>query len=500
AAQEFYWRGVKNIKTKIDAECQFEVVKYIFTESELQRYAACVEPQDYIELFNQIWLQRDPTPAAQLNVRLIEHLRRYSIAEHDFEYMGVRNQSNNPDKLHRLKFPAPYKLNKEFNDKGFIFLRHGKPDDRVRTLGESSMANESWRYFQRGERPQLTFHFMVDKTALPDNWRLTPLLEDRAMLEDRIDWGSYYHRMLTAPQVEQLSIESELVDESKAAVVEAFTTDRHTFTEDLKPLVLQYSLTTFRGDEGKTVIEVFYRVPLKQLQDEANGKQQLKLNQGISVHDRAWHEVTRDLLYSDITIPEKPVDPRIMVINSFRFSLKPDSLHFALHAKAEQTPLLGAYKFDELIPDYSSPDLHMSDIHLAYAVNPAQNPKFTRKDVDIMVNPSGYFSQEKPFYTYFEVYNLKSDGQEKTRFEVTYQLKLVKSKKSPIAKLFSLFGVGKKSSIALTNLREGDASEAAEHIALDTKSLDAGQYTLTIKIRDLNSNRTVSKTKNLVLY
>ncbi len=427
-------------------------------------------------------------------------MRRYAIAIRDYEFLAARTQANNPDKLQRLKFPAPYQLNKEFNDKGFIFLRYGEPDDRVTTIAESSLPNESWRYFQQGEIPELTFHFLVARVALADNWRLTPMLEDNAMLRDRLSWGTDYYRMLTAPQVEQLSIEEEFINESKVSVTEAFTHDRHTWQEKLKPLRLEYTIATFRGENAQTEMDIYYNIPLAQIQKYAGKKEQIVLDQGVILHNMKWETIKQDRCYSDLAIPEKPVDRRIMIINSFRFAVKPDSFHVALHAKAQETGLLGGFKFVYDVPDYSGNTLQLSDIELAYAIRPAKDPKFTHDKLDILVNPSARFSQLKPFHTYIEVYNLKKDNEGKTRYEITHKLKLTKSNKSAFAKFFSLFGVGKKSSISLTNMREGNNEEAIEYIALDTRSIDAGQYILTIKIRDLNSSQTAAKEKSLLLY
>ena len=499
-AQQFYWRGINAIQSEKDAAFQFQYIKYILNENELKNYATLKNAQDFITFFKKIWLMRDPTPAAQLNVRLLEHLRRYAIAIQGYEYLASRTQATNPDRLNRLKFPAPYDLNKEFNDKGFIFLRYGEPDDRVMTIAESSLPNESWRYFQRGQIPELTFHFLVTEAALPDNWRLTPMLEDNAMLQDRVSWGTDYYRMLNAPKVEQLSIEENLIAESKESVTEGFTHDRHTWQEKIQPLSLEYSIATFRGENSETAMEIFYNIPLSQIQKVAGEKKKIVLDQGLVLHNLQWETVKRDNIFSDLVIPKNPVNPRIMIINSFRFSVKPDKFHIAMHAKPEKTPLLGGFKFDYNVQDYSGEDLALSDIELAYDIKPAKDPKFTHKDLDIMVNPSAKFSHLKPFHTYVEVYNLKKDEAGKTRYEITHKLKLTKSKKSALQKFISLFGVGKKSSISLTNRREGNDTEAIEYLALDTRAIELGQYTLTIKIRDLNSGATVAKEKALLLY
>jgi hypothetical protein len=54
---------------------------------------------------------------------------RFLFAGKNYECYEFRSWSNNPDKLHSLRFPKSFTLNREFNDKGLIYIRHGEPDD-----------------------------------------------------------------------------------------------------------------------------------------------------------------------------------------------------------------------------------------------------------------------------------------------------------------------------------------------------------------------------------
>ncbi len=63
-AQQFYWRGVNAIQSKRDADFQFQYVKYILNEGEIDKYENLGQAQDFITFYKQIWLRRDPTPAA----------------------------------------------------------------------------------------------------------------------------------------------------------------------------------------------------------------------------------------------------------------------------------------------------------------------------------------------------------------------------------------------------------------------------------------------------
>ncbi|MFQ5772747.1 MAG: GWxTD domain-containing protein, partial [bacterium] len=197
-AEKYFWLAVDSIHTQLDAELVFEDIKYIVTDEELNTFRALKDNAAKIKFFHTFWTRRDPTPAATVNVRLAEHYRRLNYVEEYYEYDGFRTYFNSSDPLNYFQFPQSYALNHEFDDRGLVYLRHGPPDDQIVTVGISSgpaPSNESWKYWQRDEEPELTFHFL--KPA--DVWRLSPTLPaNPEIYTDRFHWNSIYYRYMNA--------------------------------------------------------------------------------------------------------------------------------------------------------------------------------------------------------------------------------------------------------------------------------------------------------------
>ncbi|MGH7602010.1 MAG: GWxTD domain-containing protein, partial [bacterium] len=232
-AEAYFWRAVDGIQNRTDAELIFEELKYIVTDEEWKNYRRLSTPAERSVFFRQVWTKRDPTPAAPLNARLAEHYRRWLHAEKNYAYDLWRNRLDAGDDIARLRFPRSYLLNKEFNDLGLIYIRHGEPDEQATTVA-AEQGNMSWRYHRRGDLPEMTFHFY--RHPPEQNWRLTPTL-DPQLLADREDWGAEYYQLLREDNPgRQFSLRSRISEESQTAVETALTTDRHTWEKKIAPL------------------------------------------------------------------------------------------------------------------------------------------------------------------------------------------------------------------------------------------------------------------------
>ena len=251
-AQRFVEEAVERITSPVGAALVFEDIKYIISDDELIAYQKITSPEEYKSFFDSFWSRRDPTPARSENVRMTEHYSRLLKAEKDYPYDGFRLWYNNPDRLGELAFPASYKLNEEFNDKGLVFIRHGEPDDRVAytggeseifrsNVGESDIyaypreqsynqdwkPNESWRY----NNPRMDFHFVIGEGGGVNNWRLAPDVLSMGMLESLEYWGPPYSEMYHAATV------MEEVQQGKMQSViqgEAFSVDESTEAERIR--------------------------------------------------------------------------------------------------------------------------------------------------------------------------------------------------------------------------------------------------------------------------
>ncbi len=500
--EDLFWRAVAQIRSHVDAQHVFEQIKYIVNEQEMRRFLAMTSPEEKRQFFQQFFARRDPTPAAAYNVRLQEHFKRLIYAEKHYEYDGFRTWFNSPDKLNYLKFPATYKLSTEFNDKGLIYIRHGEPDERQVTVSGNVPTNESWRYWKRDDQPELIFHFVIDENATGNNWRLTPVIPYPEMLQDRIDWGGVYYRLLTADAADLLRYENEMAEASRQFVDVGFQTDRHHWPDSIKALRLFFSPATFRGTGDSTVVEVFYAVPIKDLAGALRKGQPLRLEQGLAVQDTAsWRTLYKTVRYSLLQpeILQSRTDANF--IERFRFQMPPGDYRVSLHVRPEKTRWLGGYQFDLQAPDYRPPHLSMSDLQLAYQIDAATDSKskFQKGDLQVVVNPSRRFSRQQPVYAYFEIYYLQPGENGVSRYRIEYTMKLLKSRKRGLKKIFGFLGGGGKSSISLSTDREQPGETAIEWVSFDVSRLQPGKYQMLIRVRDLISRREVEKSAELWL-
>jgi GWxTD domain-containing protein len=491
--QKYFWQAVDLISNIVEADLVFEDVKYVVTDEELDLYQSLSIVDKKKDFFYALWIERDPTPAAAINIRLAEHYRRLIYAEKYYEWDGFRTWFEDPDTLNYLDYPENNKLNQEFNDKGLIYLRHGEPDDIIKTAGEFVPFNESWLYYQQGEQPRLTFHFMLGKSG--NDWRFAPVITHPAILEDRLTWDNIYYRMLHASEIDRLSYENEMAELSRESVSIGLSTDRHSWDEGSKSFLIPFTLETFRGEDGQTVLELSYALPTSEIAAEISEKQpEIEVERGLAVYNNEYKEISKS--NEQITLSLQNRDD---FIGYHRFVLSPGRYSLAMHALPQDTKLIGGWKVTEILEDYSLPDLKMSDIQLASRVEfTTGQAEFEKNGIAFYPNPGRIYYRKIPIHVYFEIYNLKMDEKGITFFSIDYDLTSLNFKKG-LTNLFGILGGGSKSSVTIHTERQGSDEFSPEYLAIDAGNLNVGEYELTIKISDQNANKVVEQKTRLIL-
>ena len=488
-AEDYFWRAINEIQNDIDANLVFEDMKYILTDQELASYQSLGSIKEKMIFFKTLWVSRDPTPAASTNYRLAEHYRRLIYAEKHYEFDGFRTWFNNPDKSGYLDFTQTYNLNQEFNDMGLIYIRHGQYDDWAITAGDDIPSNQSWIYYETQSTPKLVFHFLLENTA--GYWRFTPIITDPRMLEDRLQFGNIYYRLLRASALEQLAFGEEMARESRESVSTGLSTDRHTWEKKIKPLETPFSMNTFRGERGKTVLEIYNAFSLSLLAKEIKGER-IEIEKGIAIHNQEWHEVENH--HEKMLVP---LNKGEWFIDLYRFEVPPDSYHIAFYLRPQETDFLGGWKFEKQIPNYSSPQLLISDIQLATKIEPAKKPgKFEKNGLLVIPNPTRLFELNNPVYIYFEIYHLIPNLIGNTSFIIEYTMTLLERKKKG---LLGLFGSRGKSSISTQVERQGNGERSVEYLAIDVSQLKAGEYELIVKVIDRHNEKTAVQKRKIAL-
>lgn len=501
AAETYFWQAVDSIRNEVDAELVFEDVKYVVTEEELQEFRNLTFPKEHTAFFRRQWMSRDPTPAAEFNIRLAEHYRRLRYAEKHYIYDRFHSWFNNPDKLGYLKYPPTYYLNDRFNDRGLIYVRHGEPEDRVVTVDSGVPANDSWLYGRTKDRAQMVFHFVVDENASANNWRVAPFLPQPQFLKDRVHWDPKYFRLLRGDPLESLSLTEELARKSADAVEIGFRTDRHTWGKEIKPLDFASYTAFFKAPNDLTALEVYYSLPLPSIKELAKMPDTTVLYEhGLTLHDLQWKEIER----RNGRIPKGKtagISKEQHFVGQYRFFAKPDSYHVAFFARQPATQKLEGWKQDLRLPDFSEKELAMSSIVLASSINPApEGESFVKNGLRIFPNPSRRFDRKKPVYVYFELYHLQSDAAGKSSFVVEYTTLLRKEEKSGAKKFFALFGGSAKPATTLVVERHADTTSSAEYLALDLGETGKGEFRLGIKVTDRQSGKQQESFVDFALF
>ena len=501
-AQAFVEEAIERIDSESGAALVFEDAKYVVSGEELAQYRALETPEAYRAFFRAFWTKRDPTPARAVNVRLAEHYKRLLRAEKDYAYDGFRHWHVDPDQLSELRLPETHELGDLFNDEGLIYLRHGEPDDRVVTVGgPETPPTLSWRYYA----PAMDFHFL---TAGPNNdWRLTPRLpvtED--VVEDREQWGGIYAHMASTMRrsglpgrtsnsaLEWEGFKNELIDSLRQDAALAFTTDRHTWEDDIEDLEMPYLLAAFRGEDGETELEIHYAIPLGVATEAAGADvRRLTLEAGYALHDTTWQPVKREVETKRVPASS---DRTSALMDLFRLRVPPGLYHVALHGHPEGTDLLGGDTLTYRVPNYAASSFALSDVLLAYHIEPsADSSRFNRYGLNISSNPLQRYPRGQPVALYFEIYGLSADGKGQAHYQLDYGL----NPEKPGRTFLGLFGRGDRPALTLRTERESGETDPVEHAEIDVGNVDPGRYTLTVRVTDLRSGAVQERSRTLEL-
>jgi hypothetical protein len=148
--------------------------------------------------------------------------------------------------------------------------------------------------------------------------------------------------------------------------------------------------------------------------------------------------------------------------------------------------------------DFSGASLNISDIELAYTIDPAKpGGRFNRGSLSVVPNPLGKCPLDHPLYLYFEVYNLAKDANGRTSYTIEYKLTSVQIKRPLLA---SIFGARKKTSISVPSERIGKEEWSPKHMALDVSELEAGKYNLQVTLKDHIAGKSVSRSVAVEIY
>ncbi len=436
-----------------DERAVFESIEYIIPADEVKKYNALASA-DKSKFKEEFWKPKDPLFLSEYNERILEHYSRIPYANLKF---GVKKN----------------KIAGWETDRGKIYIRYGPPNEIARLRAEKAGIGG-------GRDLDLTEIWYYDGFSFA--------FEDLYLTGDfRLGARSRF------PNIHFPEIAEQIYKEKPDIYIPSFKGDKFDFG---------YSLVSFRGDNGKSLIEVYHAVPINALTPKREKDYMVAtLNGGIFFFDEKWYEVNKKVSKEKINLSlNLKSEMNYYIIGQNQLEIDPGEYNFAIEFQEEVSKNTGTYRDIIYIDSYPFGEFKVSDILLASNILPGdEDSKYTKNGLKIIPNPARLFYKNQLMHIYFEIYNLMINPEQKTKFLVEYKVSAESEDKKPImSKIISNLGklVGvKEGRQDITASYEYEGVNPTENInlSIDMSATKFGIYELSITITDLNSNNLTSK-------
>lgn len=399
-----------------------------------------------VEAVRRFWTGRDPLFLTPLNERMMEHCSRVAYAN--------------------LRFADPVRgLEGWETDMGQVYIRYGEPKRRRTTPAEivTGVEQPLWYQDYLAERARQFGTVPFEEAKRTEMWDYG---EFRIyFVNPRRDYWRYEiaFRYRIPLGLETLT---ELVPD-------AFEDPYSWIRYDASHQVGQ-----FRGDDGKTRLEMTYALPLERLATEPvrKGIKRVDVNQGLFLFDASWDTLKSDVQKVEM-MPWVQYDAARegFLFASERLNLEPGRYFLAAEAQDVKTGSVGAFRQPLEVRDFSGDSLQVSSLLLARRVVERQNAPFGRDRFLILPNPLGRCERDGQAAFYFEVYNLSRNEFGATHYEVTYQVQVEPDDESEEPEW----------STAVSYTREGSTDWEPNYLSLDLADIMPGPRSFRVVVRDL---------------
>ncbi len=504
-----YTKAMQQISSEQNAHLFYHDLCYIMKDIEYSELQSLLL-NDLNQFYQRFWLSRDPLLSTQLNERIGEHYRRLNYARQNFRrykkdeskrkayYFSITN-SKFGDAFIKAYQTEALPENRELDDMGLIYVRHGKPDNWMTYLCASCNLNLSWHYFESTQNPEMIFHFI--KTASLRGWIMTALpvyFNNRhelgikyAQIDPEVNTSISEHDLL-----ETLSIKNELAIHNEKHVEEGLKKETFKVLMDEEPIQIPLQIFTFKAKNNLCKLDFYYGIEGQQVQSKATDHgSNLDLHTFWAIHDPHWNEVIRK--HEDNKIPLRGICEKEWTQNSIiikkQIEVPPGDCHIEFHLRDNISTKIGRYKGTIQIPDYYQNRLMLSDIVLTQPTDTNSSGNLKAKYMAHLFQP---FSKNAIIGLYFEVYNLIFNESGWTKYRISYTIQPSETHRN----LFTSLLKKREEKITLDHDYLSEHRDDKVIYNLDTQNLTAGEYNLIINVKDLISEETTTKKIQFNIY
>ncbi len=274
------------------------------------------------------------------------------------------------------------------------------------------------------------------------------------------------------------------------------TPDFYTPEDDRPPLDFHYSLADFRGSDDRSLLEVYYGVPILpgHYISEEDVTRQVLMNHAalISASLDTVYRQADELTYE---AAGNQAGEGIVLPGVLKLNLPPGAYRLEVKSQDRLRGQMGIYQQQVMVEPYGEDGLQISDLELAWQVGEVRKSgKFKKGDLYVVPMPSRTYKMGQSVFVYYEIYNLSRNEFGQTNYNVSYT---ITSRETPgtvsnISRLFR-WEAGKREELAVTYEQQGDADQEVEYVELALDEQVPGRYSLKVSINDMNSGERAEK-------
>ena len=489
-ASHYFMQGVSILRDPDTLDELFLEIRDIATEEEKQEYKR-LPLEKKGQFFKRFWKRRDPTPLTEENERFTEHFRRVKFARQMFH-----------------SIIPPY-----YDDRGRIYVKYGQPDARY-VSSMSSMKvrdNESWSY-EKSIRRGLVFDFVesgggfrlvqdLTQAAISGVGYGERLAMAARLYEERATslGGSYNRFSLGFKENDLIDFTNMKVAAEAEAPVEVFRYDYHA-----DPLPFQVRMAQFRGENGKTRVELYHSVIAHDLEftPYLGGRYLTSVVTTVAVFDTLYDEIDRKSSRVNLIARSKEQIQQISNLDQTNLELEPSVYHVVIQKENPEGNKLGIRKYLVRVRPFPPDSLELSDLELAYQVSEGtRKDQFYKDGLRILPYTFRQHARNVPVTIYYEIYNLQLGDDGRSSYRISYEVTSLLRRENAFKKLLhaigGIFGMGKAGTVASSYTRSGNSRTEKEYLSLDIHKMPPGIIQLAVTVEDLLSGQKATSRTQL---
>ena len=271
---------------------------------------------------------------------------------------------------------------------------------------------------------------------------------------------------------------NEYAPETRVSRIASIEPERYAITH-LEPFDFYYEVLSFRGQNGKTDVQVNIGIPIDNVALPGEIDTTVLMERRIALIDSKYDEVKETRV--DLAVPVSDIrrDRNMLAMDRVNLEAEPGDYRLAVQVGRRNTNRVQVYLQSFSLPDYSGDRLALSDLQVAQRVTQAEagsGSEFVRGRWSITPSPSHAFHAGSPIFAYFEIYNLMRDEFGATRYEVAYEVRVGGGdKKAPIRT-----DIRKQSgeTVSISYEQTGTQTMESDYVELDMGQIEPGRYTV----------------------